>query len=196
MLKIHAPDIRKGESKEHLPKAERYAVESFMRRYGFLFVGLDHDYYYWEVAAMFRKAAIIFATEYLSSISGEVQVLVSVVVMVASIMLIIKCRPFEDAASNRANIFSQAVHMVLMYIGLYYMTGAGKSYMDPTSGVDWLCLPFIVGPSLAFFWQWLREIVTGLLVLAFHRNKGLFKLVTLNLVDANAFYRTHVQHGH
>lgn len=64
--------IRNLENKDHLNKAERYEVESFMRRYGFLIVGLDKDYYYWEIVIMIRKISIIFATEYLSSISGEV----------------------------------------------------------------------------------------------------------------------------
>ena len=77
VLRNNEAVIRSLESKEHLAKAERYQVESFMKRYGFLFVGLDKDYYYWEICVMLGKAAIIFATEYLSSISGEVQVLVS-----------------------------------------------------------------------------------------------------------------------
>lgn len=83
-----------------------------------------------------------------------------------------------------------------MYIGLYYMTGEGEGYMDPESGFDWLCMPFIVLPSLAFFLQWLAKIRTGLLIIAFNSNKGLFTLLTLNLVDANEFFRVHIQHTH
>jgi len=93
----------------NLPKAERYEVESFMKRYGFLFMGVNLDYYYWEICVMLRKVAIIFATEFLSSVSGVVQVLVAVMIMVASIMLVIRHRPFEDRAATKANIFSQAV---------------------------------------------------------------------------------------
>jgi hypothetical protein len=180
----------------NLPKAERYEVESFMKRYGFLFLGVNLDYYYWEICVMLRKVAIIFATEFLSSVSGVVQVLVAVMIMVAGIMLVIRHRPFEDEAATRANILSQAVQMLLMYIGLYYMTGEGESYMDPESGFDWLSMPFIVIPSLAFFLQWLAKIRTGLLIIAFNSNKGLFKLLTLNLVDANEFFRVHIQHTH
>ena len=98
-----------NEALYNLPKAERYEVESFMKRYGFLFLGVNLDYYYWEICVMLRKVAVIFATEVLSSVSGVVQVLVAVLIMVAGIMLVIRHRPFEDQEATRANILSQAV---------------------------------------------------------------------------------------
>ena len=86
--------------------------------------------------------------------------------------------------------------MLLMYAGLYYMTGEDEGHLGAASGLDWLCMPFVVLPSLAFFLQWLAKIRTGLLIIAFNSNKGLFKLLTLNLVDANEFFRVHIQHTH
>ena len=123
VLKKNKNLIKNLENKDDLPKAERFGVESFMKRYGFLFLGVNFEYYYWEVCVMIRKTAVIFATEFLSSVAGVVQVLVAIIILVAAGMLVIKLRPFEGEEAVKADIFSQAVQLLLMYIGLYYMTG-------------------------------------------------------------------------
>jgi hypothetical protein len=65
--------------------------------------------FYWELVVMTRKMIVIFATEFLSSVSSEVQVLVSILIIIASIMSIIKIKPFLNNETNFSNIYSQQV---------------------------------------------------------------------------------------
>ena len=130
------------------------------RQFGFLSTGLDPEFYAWELAIMVRKTIIIFATEYGSSISSEVQVLVAIIICVCNVMLILQFRPMADSFCNRMDVFSQVVQMITLYNGLFYITGADRWYMNPNTGIDWFFMPLILAPSLVFFVLWALSVKT------------------------------------
>lgn len=104
-------------------------IDKYTKKYGFLFLGFKEEVYYWELVVITRKLIIIFAVQFLSSVSPFVQVLVGILIIIASIMSIIGIKPFANNEVNFNNIYSQAIQMLMMYVGLFYMTGSGKSYM-------------------------------------------------------------------
>lgn len=110
--------------KQDLSKQKQFQVEQFVGSYGFLFNGYKKEYYYFEFITMFSKVLIIFATEYLRKVSNEIQVLISIIIIISSIMSIIKLRPYESVRYGEENIQSQSIQMVIMYVGLFYMTNS------------------------------------------------------------------------
>ena len=152
-------------------KRDRFKVESYQLKYGFLFGGFKEEVFYWELVVMTRKTCVIFATEFLTSVSSEVQVLVSILIIIASIMSIIKIKPFLNNETNGSNIYSQQVQMLMMYIGLFYMTGHGREYMADTSKLHWILIPLVVVPSAAFFARWLGALLLQTLILLHMKHK-------------------------
>ena len=82
--------------KQDLNKVKQLQVEKFITRFGFLFNGYKKQYFYWDLIVMMRKVLVIFATEYLKTISNEIQVLISVILVVTNILIVINLKPFID----------------------------------------------------------------------------------------------------
>jgi len=164
-------NISQIKEKSTMMKRDRFKVESYQLKYGFLFGGFKEEVFYWELVVMTRKICVIFATEFLTSVSSEVQVLVSILIIIASIMSIIKIKPFLNNETNFSNIYSQQVQMLMMYIGLFYMTGHDREYMADTSKLHWILIPLVVVPSAAFFARWLGALLLQTLILLHMKNK-------------------------
>ena len=192
VLRSNQQTIRDIAKKNATTKLEKLKIDTFQNRYGFLISGVHIEFYYWEVVVMLRKSLIIFACEFLSSISPNVQILTTMLIVIISIVSVAGLQPLENKQSNAINIFSQAVHLVWMYNGLYYVTGYRKPYMDPATGVDWVFIPFISIPSFGFFIFWLMQMKTQILVSLYNNNMTAFKTLTCGLMDEKAFYNNHV----
>jgi hypothetical protein len=169
---------------------ETAEVQQFRSRWGFLVQGIRSEYYYWEVLTMIRKTLILFAVEFMTSVSDEVQVLVSILVCIVGVLIVVRFRPMTTETANRMNVFDQLAQMLLMYNGLFYITGYGKWYM--VSGLDFFFVPAIFVPSLGFLLAWLRLLWIQVLCWAYLRSRALFKTLTLGALDADAFYKRHL----
>jgi len=177
-----------------LSKREQYEIESYLTGYGFFFNGTKSDHYLYEFNVMGRKLMIIFATEFLRNTSAEVQVLVSIIIVILNLMLQLRTRPFTDNAQHAATAESQNIQMILMYVGLCYMTNAHYDLIkDPTSAFHYICFPLILIPSLLFFFGWFKIVIVNFLMLIYLENIKVFRLVTWNLWDSNKFYRTYLE---
>lgn len=146
-----------------------FQVENYAKQYGFLFFGFKEKVFYWELIVMGRKLIVIFGVQFLSSVSSEVQVLVAILIIICSIFIIIKIKPFTNARTNFNNIYSQAIQMLMMYVGLFYMTGHEQAYMNSDSSIHWILMPINILPSVYFFFEWGRRTVEVCLnLLEFH----------------------------
>lgn len=101
---------------------------------------------------------MIFAAEYLSCISEDVQVLVSIIICIGNLMIIIKAKPMATERGNMMNVFGQATQMIMLYNGLFYITGHDQWYMAAGTGIDWVFIPVTFVPSVVFFGMWLDAI--------------------------------------
>ena len=120
----------------------------------------------------------------------------SILLVISSIFSIIKIKPFTNAATNFNNIYSQAIQMLMMYVGLFYMTGRGLPYMAADSPMHWILMPVNILPSIYFFGAWgQRMAIIGLCVVHEH-NIGLFKtllpILTCGRSTPDSFYRAHI----
>lgn len=164
--------------------------EDFSSRFGFLSVGMNEDLYYWEVVLMIVKAAVICTCEVLTSVSNEVQVLVSIIIFLIHLVVTLKIRPMSSDSSNKMQIFSQIVQMLILYTGLFYITGTGKWWME--GSIDWLFIPFLFLPSIVFLLMWLNSAVKQFLIIIYKQSPERFKMVTCSLLDPDEFYKQNI----
>ena len=154
--------------KQDLNKVKQLQVEKFITRFGFLFNGYKKQYLYWDLIVMMRKVLVIFATEYLKTISNEIQVLISVILVVTNILIIINLKPFIDSQQGRQNINSGHIQMGIMYVGMFYMTNGQYRYIEDADSIfHWLFLPLVFFPSVLFLLLWLKTIVINCLAIAY-----------------------------
>ena len=107
-----------------LSRADLYTVTLFQTQWGFLFQESSFDFYYWEMVLLLRRTLVIFATEYLACISSIVQVLATIMICTFFMIINMKLQPLVSVDLNRLAILSQVTQMLLMYFGLFYITGS------------------------------------------------------------------------
>lgn len=189
------PDVRIALMKQKSSIKEKIVIikiEKYAKKYGFLFMGFKEEVFYWELVVMIRKLIVIFAVQFLSSVSSQVQVLVGILIIIASIMSIIGIKPFANSETNFNNIYSQAIQMLMMYVGLFYMTGSGKAYMVDSAPIHWILMPVNIFPSIVFFYRWGKKLIIIILCLIYNRSREMFVMVTCGILAPNDFYREHI----
>jgi hypothetical protein len=95
---------------------------SFRFKFGFLLNGYCKNYYYWEFFILYRKLLIIFCSAFLSSISVHIQALSICILLLASLYIHQKHRPFYNNELNEMERRSTMVAIGTIYSGMYYMT--------------------------------------------------------------------------
>lgn len=103
-------------------------MKQIKMRYGLLFLGTQPQFYFWEVIILIRKLLVIFASNFLASVSEIIQCLSIILVVIANMMYAIRYRPFQSDLGNYTNLFSQVVQLIRIYCGIYYITAAGDDY--------------------------------------------------------------------
>ena len=98
--------VEDSDENNKLSKQQKFMMKQIKMRYGLLFLGTKPQFYYWEVIILFRKLTVIFASNFLASVSAEVQCLCIIIVVIANMMFIINQRPFQSDLANYTNIFS------------------------------------------------------------------------------------------
>jgi len=98
-------------------------------------------------------------------------------------MQVILVKPFRTAAGNNLNVYRMMVQMVIMYVGLFYMTNTteeGGFITDEYSFFNISMFLVFIVLNLVVFYQWMRNISINILKMIFVKNVGLFKLLTFN----------------
>ena len=86
--------------------------------------------------------------------------------------------------------------MLMMYVGLFYMTGRGLSYMAADSPMHWILMPVNILPSIYFFGAWGQRIVIIGLCVVHQQNIELFRVLlrifTCGRSSPDQFYVDHI----
>ena len=61
---------------------------------GFLFEGYKEEFYFWEIIITARKVLLVLVIVFLSTIGSNVQVLVSIFILVCALVLQVSEKPF------------------------------------------------------------------------------------------------------
>ena len=81
-----------------------------------------------------------------------------------------------------------------MYIGLFYINKENNPNLmgESMHVIHILFGLLILGPSFAYIFRWLNNILIQLLVIVYLNDTRLFSLLTVNLVNKASFYRTYI----
>jgi heme/copper-type cytochrome/quinol oxidase subunit 3 len=119
---------------------------------------------------MFVKSLILASIEYLASVSGETQVLITLIIIILNLQLTMAINPLNSKEGNINNTASQSITLLTMYWGIFYMTGKGYEYMQP-GGADFFFLPTLFISSFSFFIFIFYRIIYQLLIMVLKRNE-------------------------
>ncbi|CDW73142.1 UNKNOWN [Stylonychia lemnae] len=181
------------ESSQNLSKADKWTIKRIKTRLGFLFNGYKIKTFYWEIVILYRKILIVMITVFLSSISPETQVLVGLIVILISILLQVKFRPYYTSTLNTMESYSLLVSAVTLYSGMFYITGKYYKYME-NDGVKWFFLICIALPNAIFLGYWTYNMGIEFLKLILQQNRPkLFRLLTCARVDITRFKRKYMK---
>ena len=122
----------------------------------------------------------------LSSISSESQVLADLLLLIVSMIIHVKIKPYADQQHNTMELYSIQVISLTMYAGMFYATGSHYSYMKGNS-VQWFFYLLIIIPNLAFIAHWLNCMRIELLKITCVNNKRMFKIISVGLIDIKKY---------
>ena len=92
-------------------------------KYGFLYKGFKIDQFYWEFFTLFRKIGMISCSVFLRNVSIHLQALSVFLIILITLIVQIKVRPYTYTQLNSMDAWSMVVSAVTIYAGLYFMTG-------------------------------------------------------------------------
>ena len=79
-----------SKTEEERSEEDKVTLHEIRTKFGFLFMGYDLRVMYWEVVIMLRKIILIMTCVFLSLLSSETQVLVSLFILIIFLLLHIK----------------------------------------------------------------------------------------------------------
>lgn len=114
----------------------RMAGDDTQRRYGFLYKGYETSYYFWEVPVMLRKLFLVGIAVFFAN-SSQVQAIMAVLLITASLMGQVYARPFEDDLMDWAEFLSLLTSFVTFWGGLFL-------YVEDLNWTARVALSFII----------------------------------------------------
>ena len=97
---------------------------------GFLYVGYQGRFYYWEVVVIYRKMVLTALGVFMASESVRTQVLTLVLLLTDALLLHLKCSPFLTPVLNKAELLSLFSVLITAYSGLYFESGGLSFYAE------------------------------------------------------------------
>ena len=94
-----------------------------MEVYGFLYLGYTNKKYWWEIAILARKFAILMTLVWINRISVTIQALVALLILFIAVGMHYSNNPFRKNIINRIESLSLFVGLTTVYAGLWYLTG-------------------------------------------------------------------------
>ena len=142
-------------------KAAQLANSGVKPQLGFLYAGFTRRTYFWEVLSMARKEAVAALSTFLVPYGTTVQALLLLALLLMSLLLQLRLRPYETPLLNSLETASLAALLVSVFAGLFFLghREEGSPFYRPgtdfalSSAMRWL-LFFVV--LLINFWFFLR----------------------------------------
>lgn len=141
----------------NLKEEKKAELQQFQTRYGFLFIGSLPNLYFWEILHFFRKLLLILTTDFMLSISEEVQSLCGILLLSVFAYLTQCLRPHPSIAWHNLDLHSSLVLLIRLYSGLYFLTAAGHDFEDIT-GFNVLVLLVVVLVQWSYMGAWVRQV--------------------------------------
>jgi hypothetical protein len=108
-------------------------------------------------------------------------------------MVNLKEKPIIDANLAKQKIQSLVIQLSITYIGLIYMTNQDVPFIrEDINTFQYLMFVIMVSPQFIWLFFWGQTVLVNIMILAYRKDRGLFTLITCNLVDKKSFFKRHV----
>ena len=105
------------------PLEKRELVARLRLCCGFLTIGYEDRFYYWEVVLMLRKTILVILMVFIAPYSPGLQSLTAVVFLAFCLIVQIQLKPFYDPNLNQIEEISMLTQLSIIYFGLYFQAG-------------------------------------------------------------------------
>jgi len=95
------------------------------KAFGFLYMGMEQDYYFWEVVVMGRKIAIVLISVFLRSAGTQLQLACALGVIAFFFVLHITYMPFKNDLLDSLEKYSIMGSLMIYYLGLMFFSVEG-----------------------------------------------------------------------
>ena len=94
ILYKNKPQIYQIANAEQLSKIDKNKIIELKKKYGYMFTGYKKSMFLWELVIVFIKIIFVMITVFLKAVSSETQVLVGLLILIISMILHVRFRPF------------------------------------------------------------------------------------------------------
>lgn len=123
--------------------------ETIMARLGFLYTGLNHNAYYWEILLHFRKVAMICINVFLTTFKPLYRALIGFMLMIVYIEVLQKVQPYQSPEINSLEFNANMAAFATFYGGLFFISS------DLPFAVTVILFLIILAINLYFYYIWI-----------------------------------------
>ena len=146
-----------------MTRVEKEELYDKKMRYGFLYNGYKNNYQMWEINILGRKCGVILACEVARLASGEVQVLVLLLILGWGLYVTRLAKPYSiNNSFNTLESRSILANTIFIYNGMFYITGSHYEYMDKKI-FQYIFFVTILCPDIGYYYYWYRIMKTEIL---------------------------------
>jgi hypothetical protein len=95
ILYKNKPQIYQIANAAQLSKIDKNKIIELKKKYGYMFTGYKKSMFLWELVIVFIKIIFVMITVFLKAVSSETQVLVGLLILIISMILHVRFRPFR-----------------------------------------------------------------------------------------------------
>ena len=123
-------------------------------RYGFLYLGYEERFYWWEIWVIYRKALLYMVTVVLDHQSANLQMITALLIVVVIILVQLFCQPYENLFFDYLEQTGLAACASLYILALYF-----HNVEHFTTELSLMVISTIVAVviNLVFFVLWLKS---------------------------------------
>jgi len=132
----------------------------FQRRWGWLYLRYEREWFYWELLIMARRCALIVVAVLAVNLAS-IQIVLGASVCVAAMTMHFYARPFIDESLDRLEMMSLISLMILIFMGVLFTDDAGRlrfsAWDDVANVLTILSILGCIGLTLRMVYSNVRE---------------------------------------
>ena len=85
---------------------DKNKIIELKKKFGYMFTGYKNTLFLWEIVIVFIKIGFVMVTVFLKAVSSETQVLVGLLILIISMILHVRFRPFTAQRVNNLWLYT------------------------------------------------------------------------------------------
>ena len=150
--------LRRLQLKSALKHGDKNYDKRWALRLGFLYAGYEEGFVYWESLVLLRKASLSAAVVLLSHFGTDVQINVSLAILVLCLYLQMRYEPLEHDWHDTMEARSLLASTLILLASHLASEASGEEGIIEGANATWLSfIVFLI--TFAFMWTWARFVL-------------------------------------